>query len=298
MYNDLYKIKYLKYKTKYLELKGGTMALQDRETSERRIKRENNTIKFLTYNILVATPFMENGVINSGEFRHWNNRKDNIKKVISKYDIGVLVESIESKLSYILPYNFDYIFGNKIGLEDGTTIFFNKDKFIFKEKLVKKIKHGDTQVLVVGIFEQKKSNKLFAVAGLHLKSGYGNFEHKRQAQMINALFDIKDFIKKYNNIPVILAGDLNSDTYKNDKYPNLSLNAPLKPHFDYKRIPLIKNQITYHYHHKSIFDYIFVKGEIGFTTSKTGVTATTSTIAPNASQGSDHFPLSAELELL
>ena len=261
-------------------------------------------IKYLSYNILVGNPFYEDGLTRtSPEYRNWKNRVEKLKAVIITADIGVLVESLEDKLLEILPANYQYIFQNKIGDMDGTTIFYNKDKFKLINQFSKQIICPNTQVVLVGVFEDILSNKEFAVIGLHLKSGYGGQEHRRQREINLALFDSKDFLKQYGDIPIILSGDLNSDQIQIDPiyekfgtYKTISLKVPER--FGFKLIPLKENEITYDHWQKSVFDYIFIKGNIKFTNSTTGVTRESSTPAPNETQGSDHFPLFSEIELL
>jgi hypothetical protein len=253
-------------------------------------------INYLTYNILVGLPKYESSdaLPNSKpEYRSWDNRFLKIKDVISKSDIGVLVESLESKLSQILPDNYKYIFQSKISDCDGTTIFFNPEKFNLIAHYSKQILKGNNQVVLLGIFKEITTNKLFAIIGLHLKSGYEPEEKRRQEEINVSLQDCLKFLKEYGDIPIILSGDLNSDSLGG--YKRLTLSKVKT--FGFNLIPLINNEITYNHHQTSIFDYIFIKGDIKYSNSSTGVSLEGSTPSPNETQGSDHFPLFAELEL-
>ena len=255
---------------------------------------KSTKINYLTYNILVGHPFYEDGLkYSKPKYRSWDNRFLKIKDVISKSDIGVLVESLESKLSQILPYNYKYIFQSKIGDQDGTTIFFNPEKFNLIAHYSKQILKGNNQVVLLGIFKEITTNKLFAIIGLHLKSGYEPEEKRRQEEINVSLQDCLKFLKEYGDIPIILSGDLNSDFLGG--YKSLTLSKVKT--FGFNLIPLIENEITYNHHQRSIFDYIFIKGDIKYSNSSTGVSLEGSTPSRNETQDSDHFPLFAELEL-
>ena len=100
-------------------------------------------------------------------------------------------------------------------------------------------------------------------------------------------------ISKFGDIPIIIAGDLNSD--KLDNYKNTSLEELVNN--DFYELPLAENEITYHFCHKSIFDYIFVKNVTSSSYVNSGVSFSQSKISPNNIQPSDHFPINCILNL-
>jgi hypothetical protein len=249
-------------------------------------------INYLSYNILVGHPYYENELIKSDKkFLPWINRKDKIKQYISLADLGVLVESLEEKLSDILPINYKYSFMNKVGDRDGTTIFYNNDKYEAIDQFVSGLIPGTTQVVLRVTLKDKQTNKIFIVIGLHLKSGYEPEEKRRAREMEIALSKSLDGIPE--DIPVIVSGDFNCDL--RGGYELTSLKVLEK--YGFQQVSLLPDEITYNHWHPSIFDYIYVRGNVRYTNSYTGVKIQDSTPSPNETQGSDHFPLRAKLNL-
>ena len=113
-------------------------------------------------------------------------RKDKIKNVILKADLGVLVESIESLLPEILPNDYSYCFVNKNNL-DGTTIFYDNKKFDLVDEFKSYLFSNTNQVVLRIILSEKSTDKYFAIIGLHLKSGYAELEYRRTREMSSAL---------------------------------------------------------------------------------------------------------------
>ncbi len=244
--------------------------------------------KFLSYNILIGCELYENSLYNSNsEFVNWKNRSTKIKNVISKCDFGVLVESVNELLSNIIPDNYEYRFANKINKYDGTTIFFNSEKYSFVNQFCFLILKNYPQIVLCIMLENNISKKQFAVVGLHLESGYEK-EDIRNIQIGITINKIKQIIS--DEIPIIIAGDFNCNINIDEKG---SLNNLVKNGF--KQIPLVNGEITYFQFNKGINDYIFVKGDIEYTKSYTGVKYDTKIPAPNHEQGSYHFPLITDI---
>ena len=129
--------------------------------------------KFLIYNILIGCELSENSLYNSNsDFVNWKNRCTKIKNIICKCDFGVLVESVNELLSNIIPDNYEYRFANKINKYDGTTIFFNSEKYSFVDQFCFLILKNYSQIALCIILENNITKKQFAVVGLHLESGY------------------------------------------------------------------------------------------------------------------------------
>ena len=85
----------------------------------------------------------------------------------------------------------------------------------------------------------------------------------------------------YQMIPIIISGDFNCDSLGDYDLESLKIIESL----DFKNIPLEENQITYNHWHESIFDYIYIKGNISFKKIFTNVKKK-SKPAPNDKQGS------------
>ena len=66
---------------------------------------------------------------------------------------------------------------------------------------------------------------------------------------------------------------------------------------DYYEIPLKDHEITYHFWHRSIFDYIFVKNVSSSSLASSNVLFSESRMSPNEIQGSDHYPIKCILKL-
>ena len=98
-------------------------------------------------------------------------------------------------------------------------------------------------------------------------------------------------------IPVIISGDFNTCTMTASAYQ--FNNIALKPLFKegFKMIPLKRGQITYNYWHESVFDYVFIRGNVSFTEDLESGEFKGAMVAPNHKQGSDHFPITVKLHL-
>lgn len=268
-------------------------------------------MNFVSYNILTGggKPYISYCEDELLERVHptnvrWINRKYKIREVLNHTDMGVLVESVKGNLNDILPKGSKYVHKNKYDKygrqeRDGTTIYYDPLKYIHLGKFDANLATDDyptaRQIVLVCKFQEKKSGKVFCVVGLHLKSGYGDMENIRKNQIIKALKSIEDFTM---DLPVIMAGDFNSD--KLAKYRSISLEELTKNGYD--EILLENNEITYHFWHKSIFDYVFIKSncstKVIYHSISTGVSYCESKISPNENQGSDHFPINCVIELV
>ena len=190
---------------------------------------------FLIYNILVTIDNTEEGELSFFEEglskieKHLlirSHRLPLIKNVLEKIDIGILVEAIESIMPDILPYNTKYIFckkydtinkddGNINKNYDGTAIFYRTDMYDLIAHKCVQIKENETQCLLITVFLDKLTKIQFCVIGLHLKAGNTEKEEsKRVDQVTYVLEHLSEFFteKQINSdIPIIIAGDFNSD---------------------------------------------------------------------------------------
>jgi len=259
------------------------------------------TINYISYNILTAHPYFENDFKTESKYKTWGlGREKLIKSAIHGKDLGVLVECVEDTLPYLLDSNISYEFFKKNGGGeiDGSAIIYNNELFDVTDVYKSPIFIPHSQVVLRVNFKSKLSGKKFIVVALHLKSGERqDMEDRRLKEMEKALkLSLKGIDK---TIPVIISGDFNTCamTAKNWHYPftQTALNPLLKKGF--KMIPLKLGQITYKYWQESVFDYVFIRGNISFTGNLESGESKGTEKAPNQKQGSDHFPVTVKLNL-
>ena len=259
------------------------------------------TINYISYNILTAHPYFENDFKTESKYKTWGlGREKLIKSAIHGKDLGVLVECVEDNLPYLLDSNMSYEFFKKNGEGeiDGSAIIYNNKLFDVTDVYKSAIFMPHTQVVLRVNFKSKLTSKEFIVIALHLKSGESQYmEDRRFEEMKKALnLSLKGIDK---TIPVIISGDFNTcaKTAKNWHYPftQTALAPLLKKGF--KMIPLKPGQITYKYWQESVFDYVFIRGNISFTGDLNSGESKGTEKAPNQKQGSDHFPVTVKLNL-
>ena len=257
------------------------------------------TINYISYNILTAHPFYENGFSTKPKYKTWGlGREKLIKSAIRGKDLGVLVECMEGTLPYLLDSNMSYEFLNKNGNMDGSAVIYNKLLFNVTDVYKSPIFPGNPQVVLRVNFKSKLTGKEFIVIALHLKSGESQeMEHRRFSEMRQALrLSLKDINP---TIPVIISGDFNSCPTTAENWHPLFKQTTLVPLYKngFKMIPLKDGQITYKYWQESVFDYVFLRGNIYASGYLESGEFRGTAKAPNNKQGSDHFPITVKLHL-
>ena len=169
-----------------------------------------------------------------------------------------------------------------------------------RRKFRKVINPLHTQVVVAACVEHIRSEKRLYLVSLHLKSGYEEQEKRRRREFKKAMQLVVAEFPEILWSPVVVAGDLNSDftsihatlikdllptMNKSPDFPTLS-NAAAKPNGMGETLP------TYNFWHHSVFDYILVSNDISV---EHMYTQEAREKAPNKTQGSDHFPVTAHL---
>ena len=263
-------------------------------------------IKFVSYNILTGHEAYENDFRKHipANLRTWSlGRNALVKTEVLKADIAVLVECTKAQLRYIVDKTdkFDWYIELKANQSiDGTAILFNKSRFSCVKYKAEQLITGQEQIVFNVALLDHQTNKLLCITGLHLKSGDGIAEEIRRVKEIrSALNKTKHFIADFGNIPQVLSGDLNSDLYKwtsvaqvltkEERYTNIG-NADVSTN-----ATPANNRPTYKFWQESIYDYIFIKGDI--LAKAYSVDNTFGKICPNKKQGSDHLAIRCDLIL-
>ena len=177
----------------------------------------------------------------------------------------------------------------KIGQYDGSAILFNPKIFHKIATYHKQLLDYRTQIAVIAILRHRATNKDVCFMSLHLKSGYADTEDLRHEQFESSM-DLLKYLKYDKTIPLVIAGDMNSDALR----PFGTLAEKVVKTYKLVDIGAKENLPTYNHWHQSRFDYIFTKGlttiEINIPQTKKKETT------PNEKIGSDHFPVSALLK--
>ena len=254
-----------------------------------------------TYNILTGgLPWHQQSIYEAQlNAKKWANRKHLVFNALKDSDIVMLNECTKNQKNDIIQATclHEGIFKLKYGEYDGSAILYNSHKFRIKKRFSDYInKWAATQVVVAVIVEDIISKKNFILVSLHLKSGYGEHEQLRIQQFSTAMDMVNANLGNIKELPCIVGGDLNSDY--NAAYSKL-VKYHIPQNFKLKNAAAEPNgmgvsRVTYNHWHKSVFDYLLISSTIQVRNMKT---ETANKKAPNATQGSDHFPVTAELEL-
>jgi endonuclease/exonuclease/phosphatase family metal-dependent hydrolase len=197
--------------------------------------------------------------------------------------------------------------------------------FELKDTFSARLLMKTSQVVVAARFQHISSGKEMVVVSLHLKSGYKDDEPTRREQFIAAMDKVTEKWNDMTHLSVIVAGDLNSDITQSFGKLVQSLvgeekvrlcegfgfrnaadttNREEKNENDEKeakagRVVMTARTPTYivNYDYQSVFDYIFVGKHVPRILSMSTQRIIPDQLAPNASQGSDHFPVTATLGL-
>jgi endonuclease/exonuclease/phosphatase family metal-dependent hydrolase len=262
----------------------------------------NTSIKFVSYNILTGLPEFEHDFkqyINT-KFTAWGKGREKLVQAeVLKADIAVIVECTKSQLAYIVQGNdkFKAHIELKIDEADGTAILYDKSRFRFVNKHKAQLTNKGGQIVFNVILLDLHTQKMFCVTGLHLKSKDDAIHEKRRVhELQSALLTTNKFIAEYGDIPQVLSGDLNSDSnlyYNNYSNLNETVVSLLTKH-GYTNVGVGDTRLTYYFWQKSIYDYIFIKGDI---TAYAYDVDDVYTLCPNAQQGSDHLAVRCNLVL-
>lgn len=244
----------------------------------------------------------------------WANRAHKIIQALQGSDVVMLNETTEQQKNQILTELGlqEAAFFTKQWNYDGSAILFNPEKFTLQAKYTSLIFAKQSQVVVAAKLQHIPSGQVVVFVALHLKSGYRDTEQHRVRQFKTALGHVKKEWPDASRLHMVVAGDLNSD-YLNEEYSCLvktivpKIKNPALRNAASETASETANEATYtllttetptYFHwHKSVFDYILISPGINVLsihTQKLNKKAR----APNKLQGSDHFPVTAELSFM
>ena len=266
---------------------------------------QRTTFKVTTYNILTGGkpwPDMTPYEAETTGLPHalWKNRRGHVVRALQGSDVLMLNEATDVQKNYVK----NNLRNMEIGCSklkdhnyDGSVILFDSTIFNLVDRFSATLRPTrGTQVVVAVRLQHRISKQHVVFVSLHLKSGYGNMEARRIEEFCEAIRKVNEKWTDLNGVPVVVGGDLNSDY--SDSYARLV--SKVVPRIKKPRLRnaagepkgIGVNTPTYNFWHRSAFDYILISPELqvlDMHTEKVGLPA------PNADQGSDHFPVTAEL---
>lgn len=258
--------------------------------------------KITTYNILTGSHTGKGQSPYERELKAspWKHRMHLVIDSIHDSDIVMLNEcTIHQKNDIIKNTNLveGVFYLKRHGNYDGSGIFYNPTKFKIIDRYTDVINPDNSQVVVAIILEELHTKKKFILVSLHLKSGYAEQEKRRMQEFRIAMKKVNSRLHNIDTLPCIVGGDFNSDfnssyaeLVKNYIPSNYMLrNAAAEPKGIGESTP------TYNYWHKSVFDYLLISPTINVINMTTQDSKNKS---PNLKQGSDHFPVTALLEIV
>lgn len=253
------------------------------------------------YNILTSTSdgnlkklsMYEEDLERSGKYRYWGKRRERVSRAVHGAHVVGLCEATVHMIKDIVAANKHLslaTFETKIGEYDGSAILVDASRVNVLETVVTPIASGMTQILLAALLQDTHTGRVFWFVVLHLKSDgsgpHGGKENVRVAQAKRCLSQID---RLEPPAPVVVVGDLNSDRF-------------LYPAFEEKGQPHVMSVFrgftcplplapTYHHWNRAAFDHILLRGASATSTH----VPDSGGVCPNATQGSDHLPVRANL---
>lgn len=226
----------------------------------------------------------------------WTVRRNLVVNALKGSQIVMLNEATNDQTNYLIRNLNNMEIGSakiKLYNNDGSVILFDTTVFEKVDEFSDSLE-GNSQVVVAARLRHRSSGQQLVFVSLHLKSGYDNMERRRIREFSAAITKINRKWNDLDRLPVVVAGDLNSDYNR----PGSSL---VRRHVPTIKTPSLRNAAadvgmqnkpTYYYWHESVFDYILISPQLRVLHMKTEEVGAQ---APNAKQGSDHFPVTATL---
>jgi len=282
------------------------IGVEEVEEEEEEEKEESMHFNVTTYNILTGGPLWTNmSQYEQGTtgLPHalWTNRRNRVVNAVISSDIVMLNEATIAQTEFVKNQTGFNIGCQKLKYNevDGSAILFDSTVFEKVDEFSAVIRSEYPQVVVAARFMHRATHQQVVFVSLHLTSGYDDAEHRRVLEFRAAMRWVNNKWNDLHEVAVVVAGDLNSD-YRN-KYAVL-----VKTFVPKLKTPKLRNAAaeqngigvktpTYNYWHLSTFDYILVSPQLAVRSMHT---EDAKHRAPNASQGSDHFPVTAVLEFI
>ena len=261
------------------------------------------SLTVLGYNILTSTQdgdpnklsMFERGLEASGKYRYWKNRVGNVSKTLKKCHVVGLCEATTPMIKDLLRLTNLALASQalKIGEYDGSAILIDSERIRVERSVTKQLEAGKTQVLLASYLHDTVTDSRFWFVVLHLKSDgtgpHGGKEKQRVAQAERA----KTIIDKlFPSAPTIIVGDLNSDRFLYKGFDEKGIRHVMDVFHSFDCVLPLKP--TYHHYGRAAFDHILLRGAAAVSTHVPDSGGT----APNATQGSDHLPVRADVMIL
>jgi len=259
-------------------------------------------ISFVTYNMLVAHKRLERNLESIPlRLRSWHDvsgiRRNLLKEAVRGRDLMTLVEVTPEMLDYVTPPTHQYVYCPRKEDIWGIAIVYKSTRFKEIIRLCEELKPNTVQVLISLLLKDNVSGKSICVTALHLKAGYEDTESRRVREIQIAIEKTQNWLTDktldLGQIAHVVAGDLNSDrlAYKS-RVKEWLVAQGFKDVFEGYNDSKFW---TYNYWHRSIFDYVFIRGPLSALELFIPVSERQS---PNEKQGSDHMPVYCNLTIL
>lgn len=253
------------------------------------------------YNVLTSTQDgdltklsrYERDLKSSGKYRYWANRRTNVCRAVRNAHVVGLCEVTEHMLNDILRENTHLRlarFEFKIGEYDGSAILVDESRVIVHRTVKRSITPGMTQILVASLIEDVETGNMCWFVVLHLKSDGSGAHGGMESERVNQSKRCLSMIDKLDpGVPVVVVGDLNSDRFMYPAFEDAKQQHVMNVFHEFKSVlPLVP---TYHHWNRAAFDHILLRGADVMSTH----VPESGGICPNATQGSDHLPVKANI---
>ena len=260
------------------------------------------SVTVLGYNVLTAREdgnphalsiFEKELEKQSGKYTYWSRRRPLVSAAIAQADVAGLCEVTRPMLEDILQDNPDFKLGAfvpKCGNYDGSAVLVNSRRCTVLCKVSSPIQAKHPQVFLACLVRDRITEEEWWQVVLHLKSDGVEPHMEMEARRVHEAEIVHAKIKRLSpRRPVVVVGDFNSDRLE-------------YPHLEERHIPHVMNVFseyecvlplmpTYNHWRPAAFDHILVSGG----TAVDARVPESRDVAPNNKQGSDHFPVYADV---
>ena len=256
------------------------------------------------YNVLTSThdgdldalSVFERELSASGKHRYWVRRVDNVARAIAKAHVMGACEITRFMRDDVLERNPHLAASDlvvKPGNYDGSTVFYDRARFVLEDQRSVVLTPPKTQLALACLLRDRKagSGVRFWIVVLHLKSDGGGANGSQESVRVSQAHAAIRFLRTLEDHPCIIVGDLNSDAFLCNGWL-----ASQRPHVKQvlegagfeSILPLVP---TYLHFDRCCFDYILGRN----ISPLSWHVPTAKGPCPNATQGSDHLPVYADL---
>lgn len=286
----------------WLMLKHGVPSHFTKTNGQEEPLRIDAELTIVGYNVLTSTPngdphalsVYERDLSASGKYRYWAHRRANVSRAVRPAHVAGLCEATEHMVQDILHSNAHLhlaAFALKVDQYDGAAILVDAARVSVLQTVRRVLTSGKTQILLACLLADSETGNVFWFVVLHLKSDgagpHGGQEGVRVKQAKRAVSIIDAFDPP---APVVVVGDLNSDRFLYPAFEDAGERHAVDAFRGFTSVlPLAP---TYHHYHRAAFDHILLRGA---SATATRVPELGKEVCPNATQGSDHLPVQANI---